>query len=66
MKDQRPNRLLDYFPCLAYLGFWFQGALLGSIVTGEPKLMALGIVTLPALLALALAARKIRKGHSQA
>jgi sulfite exporter TauE/SafE len=61
MNREKRRRLLDYFPLLAYLGFWLQGAALGALLTRDPRLIALGLVTLPALLALGLAAREIRK-----
>ena len=54
------NRRLDYYPILAYFGFWLQGALIGALITGEPKLIMLGLVTVPALLALLIAVIKIR------
>ena len=53
---------LDYFPLLSYFGFWLQGALLGSVVTGDWRLMALGAVTLPAVFALVVAA--VRSGKA--
>ena len=65
MKDTKFNRALDYFPILAYFGFWLQGAALASIMTGEIRLMALGVVTLPAMAAMAAAVLKIRARHFQ-
>lgn len=65
MEDSRFSRLLDYFPLIAYGGFWLQGALISSIFTGEPKLMALGLVTLPAIVAMLLAVARIRKRHRE-
>ena len=61
----RYDQALDYFPLLAYLGFWVQGALIPSIMTGEVKLMLLGFVTTPALVCLALAALRIRRNHGE-
>ncbi len=61
MERSRVDGLLDYLPILAYFGFWLQGALIGSIVTREPKLIALGFVTAPAIIAMLLAVVKIRR-----
>lgn len=63
MNSSRFDRLLDYFPLLAYLGFWLQGAALSAVITGDPRLMKLGVVTLPALLALLAAFLKLRCRH---
>ena len=60
MDQEKFDRLLDYFPLLAYFGFWLQGAAISSVFTGEPRLMALGLITLPALAAMAWAALRIR------
>jgi hypothetical protein len=60
-KESQRDKLIDYFPLLAYFGFWLQGAAISSIITGDYKLMLLGLVTLPALAALGLAARKIAR-----
>jgi uncharacterized membrane protein len=57
----RSGRMLDYFPILAYAGFWLQGAALAALITREPRLIALGVVTIPAVAALALAALRIRR-----
>lgn len=63
MKPSRWNQALDYFPILAYFGFWLQGAALGAILTGDPRLLKLGFVTAPAILAMLLAAVKIHHQH---
>jgi predicted branched-subunit amino acid permease len=63
MSSSRLNPVLDYFPLLAYLGFWLQGAAIGAVITGDPRLIKLGLVTIPALLALLAAFIKIRRRH---
>ena len=63
MDKDKFDRLLDYFPLLAYFGFWLQGAAISSIFTGEPRLMGLGLVTLPAIAAMLYAAKKIARRH---
>lgn len=65
MKNSRFDRALDYFPLLAYFGFWFQGAALGALLTRDPRLIAFGLITLPALIALTAAAVKIRRRPSE-
>lgn len=65
MKNSKKDKLIDYFPIAAYFGFWAQGALIGAILTGEPKLMALGIVTTPAVAAMIIAGVKIYRAHRQ-
>jgi uncharacterized membrane protein len=59
------DRVLDYFPMLAYGGFWLQGAFIGALLTGEPRLMKLGFVTAPAIMAMLLAIVKINKRHKE-
>ncbi len=61
MEKSKFEKIVDFFPLIAYGLFWLQGALIGSIVTGEPKLMALGFVTIPAIAAMVAAAVKIRR-----
>ncbi len=42
------------------------GQVLGALLTGEPKLMALGVVTTPAIVAMVIAIVKIYRAHRQA
>lgn len=65
MEKSKKSKAVDYFPIIAYFLFWFQGALLGALLTGEPKLIALGVVTTPAILAMIIATIKIYRSHSQ-
>ncbi len=62
-QSSRFDKILDYFPILAYFGFWLQGAAIGAIITGDPRLMKLGFVTIPAIAAMFLAIFKIHKRH---
>ena len=65
MEPSRFDKILDYFPILAYFCFWLQGAAIGAIITGEPRLMKLGFVTIPAIVAMLLAVFKIHKRHQK-
>ncbi|UCD85277.1 MAG: hypothetical protein JSU92_03540 [Deltaproteobacteria bacterium] len=65
MEPSRFDKILDYFPILAYFFFWLQGAAIGAIITGDPRLMKLGFVTLPAIAAMILAVFRIRKRHRE-
>ena len=65
MSSSRRDRLLDYFPILAYFGFWLQGAALAALLTRDSRLIALGLVTAPALAAMILAVIKIRKRRQE-
>jgi sulfite exporter TauE/SafE len=60
------DRWVDYLPLLALLGFWLQAAVVGSLLSNDLRLVALGVVTLPALAALGLAAREVRRRHKAA
>jgi hypothetical protein len=61
METTDRDRLLDYLPLLAYMGFWLQGALIPALLIGELKLILLGFITAPALAALGIAGYKIGK-----
>ena len=63
MKGNRFDKILDYFPIMAYAGFYLQGAVLAAIKIGDPRLMALGIVTIPAVAAMIVAIIRIRRRH---
>jgi hypothetical protein len=60
MTMKRPgwDRLIDYLPIAAYLGYWFFGAFIGALVIGELRYVMLGLVTLPAVAAMVAAALK--------
>ncbi|HUT55769.1 MAG TPA: hypothetical protein VM658_20430 [bacterium] len=57
----RADKRLDYYPILAYAGFWLQGAAVAALLTRDPRLIALGLVTIPAVAAMAVAAVRIRR-----
>ena len=59
----RSDKMLDYFPILAYAGFWLQGAALAALITRDPRLIALGLVTIPAVAAMLAAVVRIRRRH---
>jgi uncharacterized membrane protein len=65
MEKSRFDRALDYFPILAYFGFWLQGAALAAVITGDVRLMALGLVTIPAVAAMVVAVLRIRLRHKE-
>ena len=65
MEKKRFDKILDYFPIIAYFTFWFQGAAVASLLTGDPRLVKLGFVTIPAIAAMIVAVFKIRKQHRQ-
>jgi hypothetical protein len=66
MDKEKFDKLLDYFPIIAYFGFWLQGAAISSVFTGDPRLVALGFVTAPAIAAMLWAAFNIRRRHKNA
>jgi sulfite exporter TauE/SafE len=65
MTDQAWRRRVDYYPIVALVGFWFLAGFLSSLDTGAPRLVALGVITLPALAATGIATRRIRTRHRQ-
>lgn len=65
MEKSRFDRIFDYFPILAFAGFWLQGAFIGALVTGDPRLIKLGFVTFPAIIAMLLAVFRIRAKHRE-
>ena len=56
---------VDYYPIVALLGFWFFAGFASSLATGALHLVALGVVTLPVLVAAGLATWRIRARHRQ-
>lgn len=65
MEASSKDRIIDYFPIIAYFGFWLQGAVFAAILTGDTKLMVLGVVTAPAIAAMVLAIFRIARGHAR-
>ena len=56
----RPSAALDLLPIVAFLAFWLMAGLLSALLTEEPRLLALGVVTLPAVVAACVAAWRVR------
>lgn len=52
---EKNSRLVDLLPMLAFLGYWLYAGLFASLMTGDRRLVLLGLVTLPALAAMAAA-----------
>lgn len=52
---EKNSRLVDLLPMLAFLGYWLYAGLVPAIMTGDSRLVLLGLVTLPALAAMAAA-----------
>ncbi len=52
------DRWIDRLPMLAFLGYWLYAGLLAALLTGERKLVLLGLITLPVLAAMAAALRR--------
>jgi|GEM_PF-3507536 len=65
METGRFDKILDYFPLISYISFWLQGALLPSFMTEDPRLIRLGVVTLPALICFFIAALRLRSRHKK-
>lgn len=55
MNMEKNSRLVDLLPMLAFLGYWLYAGLFASLMTGDRRLVLLGLVTLPALAAMAAA-----------
>lgn len=56
------SRLVDLLPMLAFLGYWLYAGLLAAVMTGDRRLLLLGLVTLPVLAAMAAALRRAASG----
>lgn len=56
----RPSAVLDLLPIAAFLAFWLMAGLLSALVTADGRLVALGVVTLPAVAAACAAAWRVR------
>jgi len=64
MKTSRFDKLLNYFPILAYLGYWFYGPFIGALIIGDPRFVKLGLVTIPAIAAMLMVALKIHRSNN--
>lgn len=52
---EKNSRLVDLLPMLAFLGYWLYAGLFASLMTGDRRLVLLGLITLPVLGAMAAA-----------
>jgi L-lactate permease len=55
------ERRLDYFPLISFFMFWFLSGAAGAWAIQDPALLKLGLLTLPALAAVALSAYRLWK-----
>lgn len=60
-----PNypRRLDYYPIAVFLFFWAFAGWRSALVTGDQRLYALSVVTVPTLVITLLAVRALRRRH---
>lgn len=65
MRPRTTDRSLDYFPLIAFALFWFLAAVTGAIQIGDPSLLKLGLVTLPAVAAVVYCILKIKSSRHQ-
>jgi hypothetical protein len=56
-------RRLDYYPIGVFFFFWVFAGWCGALVTADPRLYALSVVTVPTLVITALAVRALRRRH---
>jgi hypothetical protein len=56
-------RRLDYYPIGVFLFFWAFAGWCSAMVTADPRLYALSVVTAPALVVTGLAVRALRRRH---
>jgi hypothetical protein len=56
-------RRLDYYPIGVFFFFWAFAGWRSALVTGEPRLYALSVVTIPTLIITGLAVRALRRRH---
>jgi len=61
--DERKDGWIDYLPMAAFLGYWLYAGLLAALATGDRRLLLLGLITLPALAAMAAAVRRTARGR---
>lgn len=55
---QKKTSGLDFLPMLAFLAYWLYAGLFAAVVTGDPRLVKLGLITLPVIAAMAAAVYK--------
>ena len=59
------RKRIEYYPIVAVLLFWVQGALLGSLYVDKPYITILGLVTLPFLLCAGIAWARVAKANRE-
>ncbi len=59
------ERWIDCLPMVAFLGYWLYAGLLAALLTGERKLVLLGLITLPVLAAMGEALRRTLSGRGR-
>jgi len=65
MKVLSGHKRLDYFPLISFFMFWLLAAAAGASQINDPGITKLGIVTLPALAAVAASIIRISKLHRE-
>ncbi len=68
MKSNKRKRM-DYYPLIGLFLFWFIGAFAGSLQISEAEgnmgHTLLGLITLPSLVLIAMAFKKVRELHKE-
>lgn len=59
------KKLFPYLPILSLAAYWLYGCVAGALVSGDPRLLKIAFVSLPAVLGMALAAFKLAKAPSR-
>lgn len=57
-----PGKTLEYYPIIGFFIYWLYSCPIGAIVSGDPRLLKLGIVNVPLLLIGIASIVKIRRG----
>ena len=57
------KKQIDYYPLIAIFLFWVTSAFGPSLIVTRPYITILGVVTIPALVCIYLAARLIYRQH---
>ena len=62
MNENSFPRLFRLLPILAFFAYWAYACLAGALLANDPRLVKLGVLTLPLLAAMAAAAVKAFRG----
>jgi hypothetical protein len=65
IRNPQSSHRVDYYPLIAIFSFWLTSAFLPSLIVIRPYVTILGVVTIPALVCIFLAALAIRRKHKQ-